>query len=151
MPNYQNGKIYCIRSHQSDQIYIGSTTQPLSARFRNHRAEYRHYLKGKRNRTSSFDIIKHTDAYIELIELYPCNCKEELLRQEGKFIRKMDCVNKLVAGRTKREYAIDNKTKIKIQQSEKAKCDLCGCVVLRYGMKRHQKTLKCKEISKITV
>ena len=25
MVNYQQGKIYCIRSHQTDDIYIGST------------------------------------------------------------------------------------------------------------------------------
>jgi hypothetical protein len=29
---YQHGKIYTIRSFQTDKFYIGSTTQPLSKR-----------------------------------------------------------------------------------------------------------------------
>ena len=37
MPNYQNGKIYCIRSHQTDNIYIGSTTQKLCVRMAEHK------------------------------------------------------------------------------------------------------------------
>ena len=27
--DYKNGQIYCIRSYQTDHIYIGSTAQPL--------------------------------------------------------------------------------------------------------------------------
>ena len=43
MPNYQNGKIYKIHSYQTDDIYIGSTTNTLSRRFSEHK--YRN-LKG---------------------------------------------------------------------------------------------------------
>jgi len=37
MPNYANGKIYTIRFHNSNEIYIGSTTQSLAVRFGGHK------------------------------------------------------------------------------------------------------------------
>ncbi len=37
MPNYANGKIYTIRFHNSNEIYIGSTTQSLPVRFGGHK------------------------------------------------------------------------------------------------------------------
>ena len=30
--DFKNGRIFCIRNHICDDIYIGSTTQPLSKR-----------------------------------------------------------------------------------------------------------------------
>ena len=55
---------------------------------------------------------------IELIENYCCECKEELLRREGHYIRENECVNKLIAGRTKKEYKSENKEKL-IHKSER--------------------------------
>lgn len=102
---YQRGQIYSIRSHQTDFIYIGSTTQPLHKRFHEHKNSKRYY--------TSKEIIQYTDAYIELIENYPCNSKKELNRREGQHIRNTEnCVNKQLAGRTKKEYCIDNKEEI---------------------------------------
>jgi hypothetical protein len=87
MPNYQNGKIYSIRSRSNlDLVYVGSTTQPLSKRFGGH--------KRQSNKTSSKHIINLGDGYIELIENFSCNSKEELLKREGEIMRSMDCVNK---------------------------------------------------------
>lgn len=104
MPNYNNGKVYCIRSHQTDQIYIGSTTQKLCRRMTDHRRDYKRWLKGKYHYMTSFEIIKLGDAYVELLELCPCSCKEELHKVEGGYIRKMKCVNKYIPCRTKEEY-----------------------------------------------
>ena len=42
---YANGKIYTIRSHQTDKYYIGSTTQPLSKRFYQHKQLYKRFFK----------------------------------------------------------------------------------------------------------
>ena len=36
MPNYQNGKIYAIRSPNCEKYYIGSTTNTLEKRFHEH-------------------------------------------------------------------------------------------------------------------
>jgi len=115
MPDYKKGKIYCIRSHKTDEIYIGSTAQKtLARRMTNHRTKYKRFLQGKiKKQTTSFKILEHNDAYIELICNCPCENKQELQRTEGKYIRERDCVNKKIAGRNPREYRKDNSEKIK--------------------------------------
>ena len=84
---YQRGKIYCLRSHQTDLVYIGSTVQSLSKRIGGHRADYRNWLKGNYHYVTSFEIVKYDDAYIELVEDYPCNTRAELARREGQVMR----------------------------------------------------------------
>lgn len=102
MPDYQNGKVYAIRSFLTDIVYVGSTTVPLSRRMVQHRCDYNN-TSGSRYKTSA-EILKLGDAYIELLENYPCNSREELSKKEGEYIRKLDCVNKRIAGRTPSEY-----------------------------------------------
>jgi len=109
---FQNGKIYTIRSHQTNKYYIGSTNQKtLSQRLGKHRVNYKLYLTNNINYISSFEILQYTDHYIELLELYPCNTKDELHRREGELIRqfKSDLVNINIAGRTSKEHYNDNK------------------------------------------
>jgi len=103
---YQNGKIYTIRSHQTDLFYIGSTIQKLYQRFSKHK----HSLN-----SLSKEIIKYDDAYIELLEFFPCNNKDELNKREGELIRlhKNKCVNIRIEKRSDHEYYEDNKEKIK--------------------------------------
>lgn len=102
MPNYQNGKIYAIRSYKTDDIYIGSTIMTLSKRMAKHRV--------MKTFVSSQLILEHGDAYIELIELCPCNSKEELEKREGELIRATpNTVNMKIAGRTRDEYYADNR------------------------------------------
>ena len=105
MVNYQNGKIYTIRSFQTDDIYIGSTCNPLYKRFYKHKINYKLWKENKTHYTSSFELLQYDDAYIELLEEYKCNTKQELNRKEGEIIRKTEnCVNKQIAGRTSKEY-----------------------------------------------
>ena len=115
-----NGKIYSIRSHQTDLIYIGSTTEKrLSARLSKHRANYKAYLKDNYRYISSFEILKYIDAYIELIEEVEKKITKDELRQlEGQHIRQNNCVNKIITGRTKQEYRETNKDKIIEQKKE---------------------------------
>jgi hypothetical protein len=77
-----------------------------------------HRTKFKRGiYVSSAEIIKHGDAYIELIEEFPCDNKDQLNRREGQVIRITDkCINKRIAGRTKAEHYIDNREAILAQQ-----------------------------------
>ena len=113
MPDYKNGKIYCIRSYQTDDVYIGSTIQQLCKRMTDHRRKYKNWLKGKCAYITSYEIIKMGDAYIELLESFACSCREELHKKEGEYIRNTKCVNKRIAGRTKKEWCENNKDKIK--------------------------------------
>ena len=110
MPDYQKSKIYAIKSYQTEMMYIGSTTQTLSQRIGKHKENYI-----KNGTTSSKQILKYEDYYIELIENFPCNTKEELLKREGFHIRENIniCVNCNIAGRTIQEYRQDNVDKIK--------------------------------------
>ena len=55
---------------------------------------------------------------IELIEYFSCDTLQELRRKEGEHIINTDCVNKLVAGRTDKEYRQDNKGKIREYRKE---------------------------------
>ena len=112
MPNYQQGKIYTIRSYKTDEIYIGSTTQPLSKRMVGHRGHYQRYIKTGKKHITSYEIIKHGDAFIELLEDYPCDNRNQLERREGELIRENDCVNKVIAGRTITEWRQENREKL---------------------------------------
>jgi hypothetical protein len=118
MPNYQNSKIYVLRSHQTEKIYIGSTVNELRKRFHSHKRQYKCFLENKSNYVSSYEILKYDDCYIELFEKYPCSDKMELHKREGEIIRSLDCVNKIVAGRTIKEWRKDNIEKIKQQRKE---------------------------------
>jgi hypothetical protein len=111
MPDYSKGKIYSIRSHQTDLVYIGSTCQPLSHRMGGHRKSYKHWLTHPKRYTSSYELLdNYDDCFIELIENCESKSKEELLRREGDLIRiTQNCVNQKTAGRTKKEYQDEHK------------------------------------------
>ena len=95
MPDYQKGKIYKLWSPQGDEIYIGSTVNPLSKRLGQH--------KTVRDCRSRYLFENYDDVRIELIEEYPCNNKMVLTRREGEHIRNNTCLNKNIAGRTQKE------------------------------------------------
>ena len=118
MPDYSQGKIYCLRSYETDDIYIGSTTLSLAIRKGQHKIDYKSYLNNKKYFVTSFNIIKYDDCYIELIEEYSCENKQQLERKEGEYIRNRDCVNKNIAGRSNKEYREDNKDKKAEYQTE---------------------------------
>lgn len=109
---YTNGQIYSIRSHQTKDIYIGSSIQPLHKRLHSHKRDYNWFLKDKGHYVSSFEIIMFDDCYIELVENFPCMNKKELNKREGQHIRNTDCINRYVAGRTKQEYLKENKEQV---------------------------------------
>ena len=119
MPNFQNGKVYTIRSHQTEEFYIGSTCQKLADRFGNHKAEFKRYQNGNKKYVTSFKMLEYDDARMELLENCPCNDKNELTRREGELIRaNPNCVNKVIPGRTKKQYRQDNAEVIKDYQKQ---------------------------------
>ena len=118
MVNYQLGKIYKIVDNTNNNIYIGSTCEPtLSRRLATHLSDYKRYLEGKRGNVTSFQIFANNNYNIILIELYPCNSKDELHARERFYIESsLKCVNKQYPGRTKKEYC-------KIHKEDKKKYD----------------------------
>ena len=100
MVNYQKGKIYKIISLHTDKCYIGSTTKDrLSNRLAGHRSDF----KAGVDITSKY-ILELGDYEIVLLELYPCNSKDELHMRERHYVETLDCVNKCIPGRTSKEY-----------------------------------------------
>jgi len=139
--DYQNGKIYVIRSYKTDLVYVGSTTQQLCQRMSNHRKNYKLWLKNKCNFMTAYKMLEYDDAYIELLEKYPCNNKNELERKEGEYIRNIGkAVNKIIAGRTDAEYKKDNRDKI----HKKCECE-CGGHHIHNHKARHLRTNKHKK------
>ena len=122
MVNYQNGKIYKITGTNNEGIeliYIGSTTQKLCGRLAGHVRDF----KTGGNKSSS-QVLICNDYEITLIELYPCNSKEELLMRERYYYDMVDCVNKnkpiALEGELNeylkqyyKQYNIENKDRIK--------------------------------------
>ena len=111
MPDYSNGKIYTVRFNNSNEVYIGSTTQSLAVRFGEHK---RHknmpiYKLINRKYNGNWD-----ECYYELYENCSCNNREELCKKEGEVIRQFkddknyDCINCRIAGRNKNKYYEDN-------------------------------------------
>ena len=156
MVNYQDGKIYRIDG--GGLTYVGSTTNKyLSTRLAKHKNHYKRYLDGKsENYYTSFEIIKTGEYKIELIEMFPCNSKDELNAREGHYIRQMDCVNALIAGRTKKEwyennkehvvaqkkqYRENNKQAISTRANQKHTCE-CGGRYTNRNKSTHLKSLK---------
>ena len=118
--NYQNGKVYRVVDNSFQMCYIGSTIEKLSSRMSSHKAKYKKFKN--LNEGSYTTVYKIFDDYgaenckIELIELFPCSCKEELTAREGHHQRNEECVNKYIAGRTKKEWANDNSEEIARRQ-----------------------------------
>ncbi len=158
---YQNGKIYTVRSRNFDKYYIGSTCIRLSQRFYAHQKTRKDYMKtgNKRHSTSCNMVLEKGDCYIELLENYPCNSKEELTKREGELIRlhKKDVVNIRVEDRNMSEWLNDNKERLSTlkkkywhagygakdnekRRNDKITCDCCGTEIRKDSYNRHCKT-----------
>lgn len=85
MSNYSKGKIYNIKFYDNDKlIYIGSTTQILATRYKQHKCNMKTslYQYIQNNYNGDFKC-----CYIELLEDYECNNRKQLERREGELIR----------------------------------------------------------------
>ena len=170
--NYQEGKIYKIYNAINGDIYIGSTTQQLCNIMTGHRRNiYKNSPIYKAFREQGVE-----NFFIELVEKCPCNGKDGLIRTEGKYIRELNpSLNKVIAGRTRKEHYIDNKEHLsqrakewrednkgymaqKVKElrednkdyvntyyGERITCE-CGCVVRRDGILRHRRSAKHKRL-----
>lgn len=168
--DYQKGKIYKIESHLGDKIYVGATTKEyLSQRMTAHRKSYGEWKNGKSRKMTSFDLFEEygiENCNIVLLELCPCNSKDELSAREGHYVKTLCCVNKCIPGQTKKEYdekyykeysekikkyanqyRESNKDKIKEHKTQPLKCD-CGCTIQYTEKARHQRTKKHIELMK---
>ena len=123
MVNYNNGKIYKIQPKSDGEegdIYIGSTTKVLlSQRMSGHRCDYKRWKKGNTNKVTSFNLFDKygvENCEIVLIEIVNVESKDELIAREKHWIQSTNCVNKIIVGRTPREYRVDNQEAIQVNK-----------------------------------
>jgi len=104
--SYQRGKIYKIVCNTTGLTYYGSTTEPtLARRLATHNGDYKLWKKGlRKGMTTSFKILENNNYEIVLVELYPCDSKDELHKRERFYIENNECVNKYIPARTPHEY-----------------------------------------------
>jgi len=112
MPDYKLGKIYMVYPKVEDadegDVYYGSTVDTLGRRMAKHRSK----TQCKTQCKFLFDKYGVENCFIELVEKYPCDTKDELTKKEGEYIRSYKCINKRIEGRTDKEYYDDNIDKI---------------------------------------
>ena len=101
MNKFTQSKIYKLTSPNTENIYIGSTTERyLSSRLSKHKTHCR--LGGK---YTANKIILAGDVKIELLELVECDNVKELRDKERKYIEDNlhICINKNIPNRTWQE------------------------------------------------
>lgn len=96
MNKYKNSKIYAIKNHTNNLVYIGSTVNCIHHRFNMHLSKYIGWTVNPNTKYySSFEIFKYEKPYVELIGVYDCINRNELERKEGEFIKSItNCINK---------------------------------------------------------
>ena len=82
--------------HEENEIYIGSTKQPLSVRLSKHKHDYKRWKDGRYNYVSSFNLFdKYGLNDCEIIELEKVQdiSNTELRKIESLYIQQLPCVN----------------------------------------------------------
>ena len=113
---YLKGKIYKVVDIGYNKCYVGSTCAELSHRMSGHINKYKGFINGKeqKGKVRVYDLFNEygvENCKIELIEYYPCDTLQELERREGEHIKNNKSINKIVAGRVRKEYYHDIKDK----------------------------------------
>lgn len=103
------GFIYQIISPKTDKVYVGSTFIDIKKRLQGHESHYKSWKIGNHNYITAFDILETGDYFVQLLDYKHVNCRDELQKLEGYWIRNTNCVNKAIAGRDYKEYYNDNK------------------------------------------
>jgi len=141
-----------------------------------HVASYNYFKKHNKGSISSFEVLKHDDYEIVLLEKVRCSSKDELRKRERYHIDKSDCVNKYkphitdIEKQTNREkyvakhvsktkekirlqkknFQAENKAKIKSQRRVKCSCP-CGGTYCHGNVKRHQMSKMHKHWQRTTI
>ena len=179
MINYQNGKIYKIINENNDIVYIGSTTQPLSHRYTKHKHKapnhkiilIENYACNSKEELcmKEQEFIEQYDNLLNKIKAY-CSeeeQKEEFYQYQKKYREENKEQKKQIDKKYRenniekikeytKEWSKNNKEKIKEYKNEyyqnnkeKINCEFCNCLISRYNIKNHQKTMKCKKFQLI--
>jgi len=140
--------IYKITSPNTDIVYVGKTTATLRQRLWGHHSQYKGWLAGKPNisNCTSFKVLEHGDATIELIE------ETDDASREYHWINAIDNTCNVVRGRPLFDHAAyhraryaENKEEINAKENQREPCLKCGRIVNHSNMARHQRTKVCQD------
>jgi hypothetical protein len=112
------GIIYKLECCITGEVYYGSTQRSLNLRMTCHKASCKQWKEGKCGFTTSFQIIDRDNYSYSLIETVECEDKYQLEQRERYYIENNECINKIIVGRTIKEYYEANKDKKKAYDKE---------------------------------
>lgn len=116
MPDYSNAKIYKMYNDDAPNlIYYGSTVSPLCKRLWGHKTNFK---CGDKKYTSRQLFEVSENVKIILVESFPCNSNEELLKRERFYIENNTCVNRQIPNRYKGEWFDINRTHVNTKNRE---------------------------------
>ena len=105
------GIIYKLTSSKELKIYVGKTTKTPNKRFNKHKTHYKCWLAGKCNYLSSFELVKHDDCIMFVLE---SGISDDMLAERERYWHdRSDCVNLNIPNRSHAEstkkYRQDNR------------------------------------------
>ena len=141
---YDNGFIYTIY-HQDNLIYVGSTID-FKVRLSAHKTNC-YNVKRPHYNTPIYQYIRSNgdwkDYKFKIIDIYYNITKKLLTKIEGDYMKYFNfdkLLNREIAGRTKEEYYLDNKTQIKAKTSKPWTCGICNKTIKVKNKSSHLKT-----------
>ena len=129
------GRVYQI-SAPGMKVYVGSTRLTLAGRLSIHHRDMRSHARGSHNFVSSFEVLRHGGATIELLEedIY------DLPEREAHWISDLRTVNRAMPGRSVKEST-------KISKAVEVHCQICNKKVKRGLLPDHRLTRYCMNAS----
>ena len=107
--DYSEGKNFIARNAPNDGTDSGSTCQTPQKRMTQHKIDMRRERCHNCKLQKEMSEIGKDAFYIELIEEYPCRKRDELLKREGEKIKEHQReLDRIISGRSKKEYRQDN-------------------------------------------
>ena len=130
------GRIYRISAPTSERVYVGSTRTTLAARLGGHRSAYRGYQRGRQKYVSSFEVLDHPGAVIDLLEEAEYHDIQQFREREAYWIYRLPSCNRIMPGRSTSES-------VKVSKAVFVSCSTCGRFVRRGMISDHKRTRRC--------
>jgi hypothetical protein len=106
---YESSKIYCVKSEQDKKYVIGATTKTLAQRMASYKDSYKKWLaKESKYYDVVFEILKYSDAKIQLLEVCNLKNKDELNSKLVEYYERYKQFN-IQPVKKEREYKEDAK------------------------------------------
>ena len=130
------GRLYRISAPTCEHVYVGSTKSTLAARLGRHNRDRRAFLKGKYHYVSSFDVLAHPGAAIDLLEETEFHDMQQFREREAYWIQRLPSCNRSTPGRSA-------SLSCKISKAVVIPCRTCGRFVRRGALGKHHETWAC--------